>query len=105
MHELLDYELQRTVGEPGETARPPKRSTGLWLVVALLVAGIGAATYIVFSRRAPPAPACASLSKPPAVAAAPPPRSLGGKVKDISIPPLDHSDPVVRRLVRELSAH
>src|ERR1700676_1524394 len=105
MHELLDYELQRTVGEPGETARPPKRSTGLWLVVGLLIAAVGGAPYIVFSRRALPPPASDSLSKPPAVADAPPPRSLGGKVKDISIPPLDHSDPVVRRLVRELSAH
>jgi hypothetical protein len=105
MHELPDYELQRTVGEPGETAPPPKRSTGLWLVAALLIAAIGAATYMVFSRRPLPPPASDSLSKPHAVADAPPPRSLGGKVEDIAIPPLDHSDPVVRRLVRELSAH
>jgi hypothetical protein len=105
MHELPDYELQRTVGEPGETARPPKRSTELWLVAALLIAAIGAATYIVFSRRPLPPPASDSLSKPPAVADAPPPRSLGRKVEDVAIPSLDHSDPVVRRLVRELSAH
>jgi hypothetical protein len=105
MDQLPDYEIQRTVGDPGETAPPPKRPTGLWLVVALLIAAIGSATYIVFSRRPLPPPASDSLSKPHAVADAPPPRSLGGKVEDIAIPPLDQSDPVVRRLVRELSAH
>src|SRR5579864_4209257 len=104
MHELPDYELQRTLGEPGETAPPSRRPTRLWLAVALLIATIGTATYIVFSRRPLPPPASDSLSKPPAVADAPPPRSLSGKGEDIAIPPLDQSDPVVRRLVRELSA-
>jgi hypothetical protein len=105
MHELPDYEFQRTPGEPGETTPPPKRTAGLWLVVALLIAATGAATYIVFSRRPLLPPASDSLTKPHAVADAPPPGSLGGKVEDVAIPPLDQSDPVVRRLVRELSAH
>jgi hypothetical protein len=105
MHELTDYELQRTVAEPGETAPPPRRPTGLWLVVALLIAAIGSATYILFGRRPPAPPPSNSVSKPQAVADVPLPRSLGGTAEQIAIPPLDQSDPLVRRLVQELSAH
>ena len=105
MDELPDYEIQRTVGDPGETAPPPQRPTGLWLVVALLIAAVGSATYVVFRRRPLPPPASNSLSKPHAVADAPSPRSLGGKGEQIAIPPLDQSDPVVRSLVRDLSSH
>jgi Protein of unknown function (DUF3014) len=105
MDELPDYEIQRTVGDPGETAPPPQRPTGLWLVVALLIAAVGSATYIVFRRRPLPPPASNSLSKPHTVADAPPPRSLGGKEEQIAIPPLDQSDPVVRSVVRDLSSH
>jgi hypothetical protein len=105
MDELPDYEIQRTGGDPDETAPPPRGSTGLWLVVALLIAAVGSATYIVFRRRPLPPPAANSLSNPHAEADAPPPRSLGGKGEQIAIPPLDQSDPVVRSLVRELSSH
>src|SRR5437879_2486378 len=105
MHEMPDYELQRTVAEPGETAPPSKRPTGLWLVVALLTVAIGSATYIVFSRRPLSPPPSDSAPKTAAVADAPPPRSLGGEPEEIAIPPLDQTDPLVRRLARGLSGH
>jgi len=107
MDELPDYEIRRPAGEPGDTVSPSpsRRPAGLWLVAALLIAAIGSAAYVVFSRRPVPPAASNSVSKPRAVAEAPPQRSLGGNGEQIAIPPLDQSDPVVQGLVRELSAH
>jgi DUF3014 family protein len=107
MDELPDYEIQRPAGEPGTASHPPPgRSTALWLVVALSIAAIGSATYFVFSRRPPLPPPSNSVPTPgAAVADAPPPRSLGGTAEQIEVPPLDQSDPRVRELVRQLSAH
>jgi hypothetical protein len=104
MHELSDYELQRAADEL-DTAPPPRRASGPWLLVAFLTVAIGFATYIVFGRRPLPAPVSSPATKPTAVAEAPPQRSLGGTAEPIAIPPLDESDPLVRTLVRALSAH
>jgi hypothetical protein len=99
MNDLPDYELQKTPGESSPPTRSSMPPSGVWASVALLIAAAGAAAYIAFRWRPPPA--LTPTSAPTAAARAEP--SLGGTAEAVSIPPLDASDAVVRTLVRALS--
>jgi hypothetical protein len=98
MDDLPDYELERTPSTPA--APPPPRPIGLWISAALLIAAVFAAAYVAFQLR--PLPAVTPSATPAPTTTQPPP-SLGGNGDSISIPPLDASDAVVRRLVQALS--
>jgi hypothetical protein len=100
MDDLPDYELERTSSASTPAALPPTRPIGPWISAALLIAAACAAAYIAFVPRPHPAVKPSATSTPTATQ---PPRSLGGNADPISIPPLDASDAVVRRLVRALS--
>ena len=100
MADLSDYDL-----DTGEAPPPPpsksNRPTQLWLVLALVALGIGVAVYLWLGRGATQeaAPAATETSAP---AAPPPPRREA--IEPITVP-LDQSDPIVRKLVAELSSH
>ena len=64
---------------------------------------VGIAIYVMFSRRPVPT---SETPAPAATAAAPEPtRPLGGEPEAVTVPPLDQSDAVVRKLVSALSNH
>ena len=99
----LDYDLR-----PAPDVPPPERPfvSKLWIVAALLAVVAGGAIY--FLNRAPAvlAPADESRAAPKPAAPAPAPRtSLGGDPMAIDLPPIEQSDPVVRKLVSALSSH
>ena len=102
MSDLGEYDLQK---EPVETVEPEPSRGAAWMVVAaiVLVLGAGAAFYILQRGTAE------SLSKPSdAAPSARPPvvTDLRPEPGDnIPLPPLDETDPIVRQLVRQLSAH
>ena len=97
MPDILDFELEKTPDEPP----PPRRSAGVWILVALLVAAGAIAAYIVFGRR-PPAPVPAAERAP---APKPEIRPLGGDAAPIVLPPLNETDALVRELLKKLSSH
>ena len=100
MDNLSDYELEKTASTPAPAAPPPTHPIGLWISAAVLVAAVCAAAYVAFRLRPLPAVTPSATSAAPAKQ---PPPSLGGNADPISIPPLDASDAVVRRLVRALT--
>jgi hypothetical protein len=100
MDDLPDYELEKTSSASTPAAPPPTRPIGLWISAALVIAAACAAAYVAFGLRSVPAVPASATSAPTATQ---PPPSLGGNADLISIPPLDVSDAVVRRLVRALS--
>jgi hypothetical protein len=107
-----DYDLRTTDGEPplqerpglpGLSGAPSAATAGIWIAVALLAIGAGAAAYVLLGRQAPPA---APVKPAPLATAAPgSPRSLGGEADQIALPPLGDSDPLVRTLMEQLSRH
>ena len=97
MPNILDYELEKTPDEPP----PPRRSAGVWILVALLVGAAAIAAYIVFGHR-PSAPVPAAERAP---APKPEIRPLGGDAAPIVLPPLNETDALVRELVKKLSSH
>lgn len=97
---LSDYELRPSPGDLPPQRRP--KVVALWIAAALLLAAAGFAVY--FMNRAPAAPETATGAKP--AAAAPDSRAaLGSDPLSITLPPIDHSDEVVRKLVSALSSH
>jgi hypothetical protein len=94
--ELHKSTLERPSGDP-----PGRPTTVWWVASGLLVVVIATVAYLGIGRRQPPATP-KSVTRPP-VAVTPPP-SLGGQGDEqIAVPPLDQSDPLVRRLVGALS--
>ena len=103
MDDLPDYELRRSAADEAAPPAAP-RATGVWIAAAALAAAAVAAAIVVFGVRRPTlAPAAAVL--PPAPTAAAPERPLGGAAEPIEVPPLDRTDPVVRRLVGALTSN
>jgi Protein of unknown function (DUF3014) len=99
MPDLPDYELLKTEEpEAPEAAVKPRR----WIAAFLVVAAVAVAAYFVYSRRPPSAPAPQAARTPLPV---PQSRPLGGQAEPITVPPLDQSDPIVRELVRKITAH
>jgi hypothetical protein len=101
MPDISELELQRTPEEMPPDERPT-RHTVLWAAAAVLVVAAAVATFIVWRGVPTSAPAAAVPSVSPA---APPARPLGGEAASIVLPPLDDTDPLVRELVKAISAH
>jgi hypothetical protein len=101
MNDVSDLDLHRdAAGDPD--LPPPRRSPGVWIAAAVLLAAIGAAAYIAFVWKDRTAPATSARTTPSAAAttASPP---LGGKGDAITLPPLDATDTLVRTLVQGLT--
>jgi hypothetical protein len=96
-----EIELLKT---PAEAAPPVSRQrrTAVWIALAVLLAAIAVAAYIVFrSPSSRPAQTAAQASRAPAHGD----RPLGGVAENVVVPSLDESDPAVRRMVAEISSH
>jgi hypothetical protein len=89
--------------EPPASASRKRRPPLALLVVAVVLSAT--TIWFVVSRREPgPAqPNAEVVANEPAPAAAVP--ALGSEPADITVPPLDESDAVVRQLVRQLTSH
>jgi hypothetical protein len=101
MNDVTDLDLHS--GSTGDPDLPPpaRRSPGVWIAAAVLLAAIGVAAYIAFVWKDRPAPAATASAAPAAAATASPP--LGGKGDAITLPPLDATDTLVRTLVQGLT--
>jgi len=97
MPDASDYDLVKT---PDELS-PPRRSVGVWIVVAVLmgVAAI-AAVILLIQRPSAPAPAAERVRVQEQII-----RPLGGEAASIALPPLNESDALVRELVKQVSSH
>ena len=97
MPDPLDYELLKTLDEPP----PPRRSVGLWIVMAVLLGAAAIAAFILLIQRpSAPAPVAERARTPqPAI------RPLGADAAPIALPPLNESDALVRELVNKISSH
>jgi len=96
----MDYELLKTADDP-PVPPAPYRPAWPWLVTGAVLLGVAVAVYFfVRARPAPPAASEQRVAAPPAAT-----RPLGGEKAAIDVPPLDLSDPVVRQLVEQLTAH
>jgi hypothetical protein len=98
MDELSDYELQKTDEESAPAEPGRTRPRVLWIAAAAIVAA-GVPAYFWYPR-SPEAP----TSTAPTVAYRPLPAPAGA-APAIDVPPLDETDPLVRRLVSALSSH
>jgi hypothetical protein len=103
MPEPWDQELLKSAEEPPEPS-PPGRQAALWVVAALLVVAAVVATYVVFRGGSTPE-GTATAEAPSPVKAQQPMQPLGGEAMSITVPPLDETDDLVRKLVRALSSH
>jgi len=90
--DLSDYTLLKTSDDVTEPQQ--RRALVVPIAIALLVAAAAVAAYIVFRKPA---------LRPGAVATAQPPASASSSVSAPEaapvVPPLDQTDPVVRKLV------
>ena len=102
MPDAWDHDILKTADEPPEPGAP-RRQTGLWIIAALGVVAAVVALYVVFGRRSTPERTTAEVPSP--VKAPPPVGPLGGDAMSIAVPPLDETDALVRKLVRDLSSH
>jgi hypothetical protein len=101
-HPTEDLELNPGGATPTLTRKPISRSV---LVAGLLVLIAGFVAWFIVVRgpgRQNAAPAGASTVPAPT---APAQGALGTTPADVTVPPLDESDSVVRELVRQLSSH
>ncbi|HEY6892644.1 MAG TPA: DUF3014 domain-containing protein [Rhodanobacteraceae bacterium] len=98
-----DYEIRKTEEPAPDVEAAPPTNGGVWIAAVVVVVLAAIAAYVLYPRRAAPAPAPASVAThaPPSA----PTRALGGEPEPVTVPPLDDSDPVVRDLVRALSTH
>ena len=103
MRDIRDFDLLKVPDDPSYLP-PPRRSTGLWIAITVLVIGTGIALYVLLGGRRGPAPtdtAKRETVKAPQAATEP----LGTEAAPIDVPPLNESDAVVRELVKQLSSH
>lgn len=101
MHDVSDYELQKTEPPPGRSA-PTSRSPLPWIALAAVVVA-GGALFVYLQRDSSSVPADAVTQTEVPVTEVQPP--LGVAADPIALPPLDQSDALVRDLVRALSSH
>ncbi len=106
MSELDDRELYRPEQEGQDPG--PRRRAWMWVVAVLAVlAAVGVVLWLTVRRgESPPPQAAAAAGRPAPVPAldAAPRGELGPDVEPIDLPPLELTDPVVRDLLRRLSA-
>lgn len=90
---------------PAQPEARTRSGAGVWIAVVALLVAASAAVYITFfglrsdRRPTPPTSATTSVARPPRDV------PLGGEPEAIAVPPLDDTDPLVRRLVTALSEH
>jgi DUF3014 family protein len=97
MSDASEYELLKTPDE----LPPPRRSAGLWILVAILMGVAAIAAFILLIQRpSAPAPAAERVRIQEQVI-----RPLGGDAAPIALPPLNESDALVRELVKKISSH
>lgn len=97
MPDASDYELVKT---PDELSLP-RRSVGVWIVVAVLMGVAAVAAFILLIQRpSAPAPAAERVRVQEQDI-----RPLGGDAAPIALPPLNESDALVRELVKQVSSH
>jgi DUF3014 family protein len=104
MLDVLDFELDKTDDERPQPGQRPEtqRRRGGWIGAGLVVIAVAAAAYIWYARPDPSTTSTEVVVTQRPVAAD---RALGGEADRIEVPPLDQSDPLVRRLLSELSSH
>jgi hypothetical protein len=96
---LDDVPLDKPVEPPLEGR--PRGSALVAIAAAVLITAAAAAVYVLFGRNTEQsAPAQAPAATPPADTA-----RAAEAGENIPLPPLDATDPVVRKLVTELSSH
>lgn len=100
--DLPDYKLRKTPDEPGQLP-PPRRPVGPWIAGIALVAATAVALYVVFGSRQTSAPVAPEPER--VEAPQPPAEPLGGDAEPLVLPPLNQSDPLVRDLLKALTAH
>ena len=100
MTELLDYELRPPV-DATPPPPPPRKPIGAWIAVGALVIALGIAAYLIFGRGPSTGPTAAA----PAAAAPDADGALGRDGLNITLPPLEMSDAIIRELIGKLSTH
>lgn len=98
----LDFDL-RPPGHstPPQPPPPPRRPVALWIGIAVVVIALGVAAYYVFGRGPSDAPSnAAAAADAPAADSA-----IGRDGLNVTLPPLEMSDAIIRELVGKLSAH
>lgn len=103
MLNVQDYELSKPPDPPDPSRH--RRPVTVWIAIALLVAGIAAAAYIVFGWRRGSTAQDTSVAVGTTHQPVPPSQPLGGDAAPIDLPPLSETDAVVRELVKGLSSH
>jgi len=96
--DLSDFQLLKTSSTEEEPTR--HRAIGLPIAIALLVGASAIATYIVFSRFWPRS-GSVGVTQPAAPAAA----SAAAEAAPVVLPPLDETDPVVRKLMETVTSN
>ncbi len=97
MPDVSDYELFKTT-DPDARSR---RSVGLWIAVALILAAALVTLFVLVWHRKPTTPPAAVHTEAPPR----PARPLGGDAEPIALPPLNETDALVRELVQKVSSH
>jgi hypothetical protein len=94
--DLSDYQLLKT-----SSVESPSRQRSIWLsiAVALLLGAAAGAVYVVFFRAPRTGPV--AVSQPAAPAAA----SSAAQTAPVVLPPLDETDPVVRKLMEAMTSN
>ena len=103
MADPADYELQKAHPPPGPLP-PGNRQLVLWFLTAAMLVALGATAFF-FMRYEQPRPRSVDVSPPEPGRGPPSDVSLGIDIPPIELPPLDETDPLVRRLVGALSSH
>ena len=103
MSDSWDRELLKTADEPPEPGSP-RRQARLWIVGGLLAVVAITAAYVVFRSGSTPE-RTTTTEAPSPVKAEQPVQPLGGEAMSITVPPLDETDALVRKLVSALSSH
>lgn len=98
-----DFEINRA-GDTGPVLIAKRSHAGVWIAGLLIVAAALIAWFIVVRGPGRSGAQSAATTAPPATASQPLPE-LGTKPADVTVPPLDESDPVVRDLVRQLTSN
>lgn len=97
---LDDYDIQQ---EPSSVTPPEEPGSGIGVVILAAIAVLAAAGGYYWYQRQPAQPPSTTANQPRA--AGPAQRGPGEPGENITLPPLDESDDVVRQLVRRLSTH
>jgi len=106
MPELDDVQIDRPPHGPQDRGPRTRRSSALvWVMVLLLLVGVGAALYYFLVVRGSAEPPAEEASAPAETVAPPAEATAGTPGEGLELPPLSASDEVVRRLAGSLSEH